>query len=98
MDLTKVILGEVVTEKGIRLKESNSSMIRVHPKATKIDVKNALRRHFGVEPKSVRILRVVQKKRLVGRGVAVRKREAEKRAIVTLASKSKQLDLTVLRS
>ena len=96
MRTTQIILGEVMTERALRLKEGNMYMLRVHPAATKIDVKNALRLHFGVEPLSVRIMHLGPKYRMVGRGKVVTKRDASKRAIVRLAAKSKPLDLTVL--
>lgn len=94
MDLTHVILGEVVTEKAERLKLKKVATLRVHPQATKVDIANALRLHFGVQPASVRIMNVRSKRRLAGRGRSVEKRRASKRALVTLAAKSKALDLT----
>lgn len=94
MDLTHVILGEVVTEKAERLKLKKVAMLRVHPQATKVDVASALRLHFGVQPASVRITKVRSKHRLAGRGRSIEKRRAGKRALVTLSPKSKALDLT----
>lgn len=94
MDLTRVILGEVVTEKAERLKSAKVHTLRVHASATKVDVGNALRRYFGVDPLSIRILHVRPKTRLVNRGRTIEKRHASKRALVTLAPKSKSLDLT----
>ena len=94
MNFTQVILGDVVTEKAERLKVQKVHVLKVHPKATKIDVSNALRRHFGVEPSAVRIVKVRAKTRLVGRGKSIQKRDASKRALVTLSAKSKTLDLS----
>ena|SRR3989344_5866192 len=94
MDITRVIIGEVVTEKAERLKGKKMHTLRVHADATKVDIKNALRRHFGIDPLSVRVLHVRPKQRLVGRGRSMEKRHQSKRAIVTLAPKSKALDLT----
>jgi ribosomal protein L23 len=98
VDLTRVILGEVVTEKAERLRGKKTHTLRVRADATKIDVKNALRRYFGVDPLSVRVLHVRPKKRLIGRGREIEKRHHTKRALVTLASKSKVLDLTSFQS
>lgn len=95
MELTQVIIGEVVTEKAERGKTKKIHTLRVHPHATKIDVLSALRRYFGVEPLSVRILHVRAKERVAGKGRSIEKRHASKRAIVTLTPKSKTLDLTV---
>ena len=83
-----------MTEKAERLKGERVHTLKVHPKATKIDVKNALRRYYGVEPSAVRIIKVKPKVRTVGRGKTVQKRDASKRALVTLSSKSKILDLS----
>ena len=98
MDLTHVITGTVVTEKAERQKAQKTHTLTIHPKATKVDVKNALRRHYGVEPLSVRIVNVRPKSRLVGRGSSIQKRDPEKRAVVTLGEKSKALDLSSLSS
>lgn len=94
MNLTQVILGEVATEKAERLKGKKVALLRVHPHATKIDVRNALSRFLGVEPLSIRIMHVRPKRRLIGRGRSMEKRDAGKRAYVTLSAKSKALDLT----
>ncbi|HLC76239.1 MAG TPA: 50S ribosomal protein L23 [Candidatus Peribacterales bacterium] len=98
MNLTTVILGSVVTEKAERLKIGRTYVLRIHADATKVDVKNALRIHYGVEPIKVRILKVVPKRRMIGRGKFIEKREAERRALVTLTEKSKALDLTSITS
>ena len=98
MDSTRVIVGTVVTEKAERLKMKKTHLLRIHPAATKVDVRNALRLHFGVDPLSVRVLRVRPKDRALGGGKTMRKRDATKRAYVTLAPKSKALDLTAFSS
>lgn len=98
MNLTHVIIGTVMTEKAERLKMKKTYLLRIHPAATKIDVRNALRIHFGVEPLSVRVLHVRPKDRALGAGKTMRKRDAVKRAFVTLAPKSKALDLTAFSS
>jgi|SRR3989344_7612236 len=98
MDITRVIIGEVVTEKAERLKGKKMHTLRIHADATKIDVKNALRRHFGVDPLSIRVLHVRPKQRIVARGRTMEKRHTSKRALITLAPKSKSLDLTNFQS
>jgi ribosomal protein L23 len=94
MNLTKVILGEVATEKAERLKTKKVHTLKVDSNATKVDVSSALRRHYGVEPTAVRIVKVRAKKRLVARGRSVQKRNPSKRALVTLSQKSKAFDIT----
>jgi len=98
MDLTQVILGEVVTEKAERGRAKKIHTLRVHAGATKIDVQSALRRYFGVEPLSVRVMHIRSKKRIAGKGRTIKKRHASKRAVVTLTPKSKALDLTVFQA
>lgn len=98
MELTRVILGPVFTEKAERLKSARTHVLRVDQHATKIDVKNALRAHYDVEATSVRMMRVRPKRRALGAGKEMTKRHAEKRALVTLAEKSKTLDLSQFKT
>ena len=98
MDLTAVILGPITTEKSERLKAERTYMVRVHPKATKIDVKAALKKYWDCEVTSVRVQRVRPKMRVVGRGNILEKRHPYKRAIVTLHTDSKPLDLAAFRT
>ena len=93
MHLSSVIIGPVVTEKAERLKLDHTYVIRVKPEATKIDVKNALRKYYDVEVASIRVLRTVPKTRIVGQGTVMEKRHRQKRMIVRLTKKSKALDL-----
>lgn len=98
MLLTSVILGPVVTEKAEMLKAKRTYVLRVNPKATKIDVKNALRMFYDVEVDAIRVLNTVPKRRLVGAGKVMEKRHRSKRMLVTLSKKSKTLDLATFRS
>lgn len=94
MDLSRIILGPVVTEKAERLKmDARTHTLHVAPGATKVDVAAALRAFYGIEVESVRILRTRPKARPFGKGGMMEKRHAQKRAIVTLKSDSKALDL-----
>lgn len=94
MHLSSVIIGPVVTEKAERLKLEGTYVIRVKPDATKIDVKNALKKYYDVEVASVRVLRTLPKRRVMGQGQVMEKRHRQKRMIVRLEKKSKPLDLT----
>ena len=51
MDLTRVIIGPITTEKSERLKAKDNRVVtlRVSPDATKIDVKSALKRFYDVD-------------------------------------------------
>jgi ribosomal protein L23 len=94
MELTQVIMGEIMTEKAERQKGNKVHTLHVHPKATKVDVSNALRRHWGIEPAKIRIIKVPAKTRLIARGKFIQKRDPKKRALVTLEPKSKVFDIS----
>ena len=95
MDLSRVILGPIVTEKAEQQKNANKTYsLRINPRATKIDVKAALKRVYDVDAVSVRMMLVVGKTRIIGRSKTMKKRHPYKKAIVKLAPKSKTLDLT----
>jgi large subunit ribosomal protein L23 len=95
MDLTSVIYGPIVTEKGERLKAGQRTYtLKIAPTATKVDVKNALKKFYDVEVSSVRVIKVWPKTRLFGKGVLMEKRHGYKKALVTLSKNSKALDLS----
>lgn len=98
MELSRVILGPVVTEKTERLKSDRNHTLRVDPAATKVDVQNALSQYYGVEVASVRVMRVGGKSRMVGPYRSFTKRHPYKKVVVTLDKKSKALDLTQFKA
>ncbi len=98
MELSRVIIGPVVTEKAERQKTLRTYTLRVHPHATKIDVKNALKRFYDLDVSSVRALRTSPKTRAVGQSKLIEKRHREKRMLVTLPAKSKTLDLSTFKT
>lgn len=93
MDLTRVIVGQIVTEKSERQKMDRTYTLHVDQNANKIDVKNALKEHFDVEVSSVRVMRTTGKERQLGQGRVIQKRHPAKKVLVTLTKKSKALDL-----
>ena len=93
MDLSRIIVGPIVTEKAERLKADRTYTLKVAPSATKIDVQNALKRFFEVDVESVRMMRVRGKSRQVSAYQKFTKRNPHKKAVVTLSKKSKALDL-----
>jgi ribosomal protein L23 len=98
MELSRIIMGQIVTEKSERQKASDRSYtLRVHPDATKVDVTNALEKHFDVTVQSVRMHWLRVKARALGGSRILTKRHRSKRAFVTLAPKSKALDLTAFK-
>ena len=58
MDLSRVIVGPIVTEKSERLKAGTHRTYTMHiaSEATKVDVKNALKRHYELDVTSVRVI------------------------------------------
>ncbi len=99
MELSRVILGPVVTEKAEALKAGahRTYTLRVASAATKVDVKAALERYFQVEVESVRALRTRPKRRALGGG-SMEKRHRAKKMLVTLSKDSTALDLASFKS
>jgi large subunit ribosomal protein L23 len=105
MDLSRVIVGPVVTEKAERLKAGSGAKdsthtytLRVAPTATKIDVKNALKLFYDVDVVSVRVMKTQAKSRDLGAGKSMEKRHSYKKALVTLGKKSKALDIAAFQT
>jgi large subunit ribosomal protein L23 len=98
MDLSRVIIGPIVTEKSERLKGDNMYTLKVNQRASKVDVKNALRKYWDCQVTNIRVLRVPSKVRTVGRGQSIQKRRPYKKMLVTLAPKSKPLDLAAFKT
>ncbi len=98
MELNRIIMGQVMTEKAERQKAtSRTYTLRVDPAATKIDVTHALELFFDVKVQGVRMQWVVPKSRSLGGSRVLTKRHRSKRAVVTLTPKSKLLDLTTFK-
>jgi large subunit ribosomal protein L23 len=94
MELSSIIVGPVETEKSERMKKSDRTYtIKVAPKATKIDVRSALKKYYDVDATSIRVMRTNSKKRAIGRGKIVTKRKGFKKMMVTISEKSKPLDI-----
>ncbi len=98
MELSRVIVGPVTTEKSERLKAGRTYTVRVAPEATRIEVQKALESFYDVEVSSVRILHVREKTRMLNAHRSLTKRHTQKRALVTLAPKSKVLDLSQFKA
>ena len=79
-----VVKGPVVTEKGTLVNElGNQVVFRVHPRANKVEIRQAVEQLFGVKVEAVRTSRVLGKTRRVGRHAG--RRPTWKKAYVTLA-------------
>jgi large subunit ribosomal protein L23 len=82
VELTKVIIAPVITEKATYLASRNQYVFRVVPRATRIEVRTAFKELYGVLPKKVNIIKM--------RGEPVRfgrvrgKQKAWKKAIISV--------------
>ena len=84
MKATEVVQGPIVTETGTLVSEiGNQVVLRVHPHANKVEIRQAVEQLFGVKVEGVRTSRVLGKTRRVGRHVG--RRPTWKKAYVTLA-------------
>ena len=78
----EIIKAPVITEKSQSDKESGKYVFKVNPKATKLEIKDAIEKIFKVKVASVRTLNEKTKKKRVGRYTGLTNRS--KKAIVTL--------------
>src|SRR3989344_2958730 len=100
MELSRVILGSLFTEKSERLKATGARhtyTLRVAHSATKIEIKQALKKFYDLEVSSVRVLWIRPKTRTLGKGT-MEKRHRTKKALVTAVAKSKALDLASFKA
>ena len=100
MDINKIIIGPLLTEKGATLTESlNKYLFRVEKASNKIEIKKAIESKFNVKVKKVSIINVKGKMKSMsvkssGRTIRTQgKKSSWKKAIVTLG-KDNSIDLT----
>lgn len=92
------LLQPVVTEKATDLARGNKYEFFVADDSTKIDVKKAVKKVYGVEVLTVRMIRTHQKKRfMAGRRILVKKAEMKK-AVVTLKKGEKAIDVNKVKA
>lgn len=91
MDLHHIIKKQVLTEKTTRDNDGCYTFI-VDKNATKIDIKNAIKTLYGVNAKSVNVRPTPAKERIIGRGRTIQKRDAVKKATITLEA-GKTIDI-----
>lgn len=82
-----ILIAPVVTEKAADSQSKGKYTVRVRSEANKVMIAKAIEKTYGVKVKSVNIVPVRQKTRLVGRGREITKRPAFKKAMITLAPK-----------
>ncbi len=88
-DAEQVLMRPVVSEKSYALMEDGVYVFVVAPDATKIDVRQAVERTFGVKVKSVNTLNRKGKRRRNRKSNTVGTRSSTKRAVVKLAGDDK---------
>ena len=80
----EIIKSPLITEKGTLIGEvGNQFLFRVDPNANKVEIQQAIESFFKVKVLKVRTVRVLGKRRRVGRVIG--QRSAWKKAYVTLA-------------
>lgn len=87
MDLTKIIIRPVITEKGSLLRERNCYIFEVDYKANKSEIKKAISELFKVDVIAVNTLRQKGKEKKSARGIYRRKNS--KKAMVFVAPNQK---------
>jgi large subunit ribosomal protein L23 len=91
MDALNIIRRPVITEKTALLEEKKIYAFWINPKATKIDIKMAVKELYGEDVAKVRLVKVSEKTRQLRKG-SYNKRKESLKAYVTLKGKNK-LDL-----
>ena len=79
----EILKAPVITEKSQIAKSEGKYTFKVDPKATKLEIKEAIEKIFNVKVTSIRTMNVKPKKRRVGRYTGLTTRY--KKAIVSLA-------------
>lgn len=92
MNAHEIIIQPVVTEKSTLMQEKKIYAFWVNPKATKIDVKMAIKAIYGAVVAQVKIVNTVAKMRALKKG-SFNKRKFNRKAYITLVGKAK-LDTT----
>ncbi len=86
-----VILSPIITEQTIDMNAEKKYAFKVAPEANKTEVRQAIEAIFGVEVAKVNVMNVDGKKKRMGRTVG--RTSSYKKAIVTLAAGSKEIEI-----
>jgi len=87
-----VILRPVVTEKSMADMAEKKYTFLVHPEANKVQIKEAVEKMFeGAKVKAVNTMNLEGKKKR--RGMVIGKTAKRKKAIITLAADSKEIEI-----
>lgn len=84
------------TEKAFGGQKVGKFIFQVKNDASKIEVKDAVEKYFGVKVKSVRTIKIQPKTRKAGKGREIQKRSSGKKAIVTTVG-AKPIDVNKIK-
>ncbi len=96
MEITNVIIAPVITEKSTDNQGKGYYSFYVNPKATKIDIKNAVKTLYGADVEEVKTQTLPAKVRKLAKNRIMTKRPNTKKALVVLKGK-KPLDFNKLK-
>ena len=80
-----VITNLLMTEKSSLLKDQNKYAFRVSPRASKLEIADAVEKIYGVKVGSVNLMNYAGKPKRAGRSPVVGRRANWKKAVVTLS-------------
>ncbi len=92
MNPYQIILEPIISEKALGQRAGRCYVFKIHPDATKVDVKSAMKQIFKITPLTVNTVKVKAKNKMVGNRVG--KKPSYKKAYVTLreGDKIEELD------
>lgn len=93
MEAAQIIIEPIITEKAMSAKAQGRYLFKVHPLATKVDIKNAVEKIFKVAVKDVNTVINKGKTRMVGWRAG--RTQSFKKAYVTLKTGQKIEELEV---
>jgi large subunit ribosomal protein L23 len=97
MRLYRLIKKPIVTEKTSKLELTNNTYVfTVDKRSTKIDIKKAVFKLYGVEVSDVNILNTREKFKGGKKGIQIRKRSTKK-AYVKLKNSEDKIDFSILK-
>lgn len=85
MDFSQIIKKPLITEKSSVGAEKGKHTFLVNPKATKIDVKKAIEKLYGVRVAKVNTLSIKPKTKIGRKRAIIQKRNPGKKVTITLA-------------
>lgn len=94
--LHSILVRPLETEKAYAGQQKGKYIFEVSPAANKLQVAKAIKKYYGVEVQSVRIIKTAAKYRQGGRGRAITKRSSIKKAIITTVG-GKSIDVNKIK-